>query len=330
MQLTDESVATTVNNNGLDELDGGLKQHLMEIAVYIALTEAQQMRLRKGVGVSPVRFQHGSEPCNCPIVFGNPDPELVMANRSLRWLQLESVGFGEYAALDWTRPSGTVQVTNLAGFFADPVAESALAGILALCRGIGRLAVSKERAEWLGDPLRAELRLLTGANVVLFGYGAINRRLGELLVPFRCRVTRFARGWTPEALDAALAGADVVIAAVPDTPATRGLFDAARIAQLPRKAIFCNFGRGSLVDEEALANALLAGRIGGAVIDVTRIEPVAPDHPFWRCPNTILTQHSGGGTTDELDRKIDVFLTNLARFRSGAPLLGVANFSKGY
>ena len=85
-----------------------------------------------------------------------------------------------------------------------------------------------------------------------------------------------------------------------------------------------------MVDETALAEALDEGRLVGAVIDVTESEPLPEDHRFWACPNTILTQHSGGGTSDEIDRKIDVFATNLARYRAEQPLVGVVDFSRGY
>ena len=110
----------------------------------------------------------------------------------------------------------------------------------------------------------------------------------------------------------------------------RGFYPLRGLDRLPAAAIFCNFGRGSILDEDALADALDAGRLSGAVIDVTRQEPLPPDHRFWTTPKLILTQHSGGGTADELDRKIDLFLANLARFRAGAPLEGVVDFSRGY
>ncbi|MGI9502098.1 MAG: NAD(P)-dependent oxidoreductase, partial [Geminicoccaceae bacterium] len=281
---------------------------MTSIVCCVVLSSEQQSRLRQGVGDWEVRFQDPAEACDCPVIFGNPEPDVVTANPALRWMQLESVGFGEYADLDLTRPDGVVQITNLAGFFADPVAETALAGILALGRGIDRLAVLQQQAEWVGDPLREDLRLLKGANVLLFGYGAINRRVAELLGPFGCRIDHLASGWTEGALDTALADADILIAAAPNTPRTRGLFDQSRLALMRSGAVFCNFGRGSLVDEAALADALEAGQLGGAVIDVTQEEPLPADHAFWRCPNTIVTQHSGGGTADELDRKIDVFL----------------------
>lgn len=300
------------------------------ISCCVVLAGEQQARLQQGARDWDVRFQDPAEPSDCPVIFGNPEPEIVTANPALRWMQLESVGFGEYADLDLSRSDGVVQVSNLAGFFADPVAETALAGILALGRGIDRLAVLQQQAEWVGDPLREDLRLLKGASVLLFGYGAINRRVAELLAPFGCRIEHLTSGWTADALDAAIAEADILIATAPDTPKTRGLFDQVRLACIKPGAIFCNFGRGSLVDEAALAEALKAGQLGGAIIDVTEDEPLPTDHAFWRCPNTIVTQHSAGGTADELDHKIDVFLANLARYRTGEPLVGLIDFAKGY
>ncbi|TPI11177.1 D-2-hydroxyacid dehydrogenase [Mesorhizobium sp. B4-1-3] len=303
---------------------------MMEIAVCGAFVDEQVERLKHGAGDIPVRLVEAEDSCDCAIVFGNPEPEQVASNPSLRWLQLESVGFGEYAGLDWNRDHGQTVVTNLSGFFADPVAESALAGILALYRGIDSLVLLKAEKRWLGDPLRTALRLLRGAHVVLIGYGTINRRLAELLAPFGCAITPITRGSGSDALDMALADADLVVCTAPATPATSGLLDAARLARLPARALLCNFGRGSILDEDSLADALERGRLAGAVIDVTDSEPLPHEHRFWNCPNIILTQHTGGGTMDELDRKIDVFLANLARFRAGTPLEGIVDFSRGY
>ncbi|WP_188394018.1 D-2-hydroxyacid dehydrogenase [Mesorhizobium sp. SARCC-RB16n] len=294
------------------------------------LSREQLARLTSGVGDLPVKLFAEDAPCDCEIVFGNPEASIVSANAKLRWMQLESVGFGEYVGLDWTRPEGRVTVTNLAGFFADPVAETALAGILALYRGIDVLVRFQSEHRWVGDPLRASLRSLKGAAVVLVGHGAINRRLAELLVPFGCSIKPITRSSPASVLDEALGQADLVVCTAPDAAGTKSLFDVARLAKLPAGAVFCNFGRGSIVDEDALADALEEGRLGGAVIDVTRQEPLPSGHRFWATPNLILTQHSGGGTADELDRKIDLFLANLSRFRAGVPLEGVVDFSRGY
>lgn len=266
----------------------------------------------------------------CDVAFGNPQADWLADSPKLRWLQLESIGFGEYATLDWATLGTRLRVSNLKGFFAEPVAESILAGILSHYRGMDRLARLKESGEWIGDELRPTLKTLKGATVVLFGYGDINRRVDELLAPCGCAITRFRSDWTRAALEQALGNADVVICTVPHTAATSGLFDAALLARLKPHSLFVNFGRGSLVDEEALAEALDSGALGGAVIDVTRNEPLPTGHRFWRCRNMLLTQHTGGGTGDEIDRKIDVFLANLARYRRDEAPLGLIDFQRGY
>lgn len=294
----------------------------------IELTADQQSRLASSIG--DARITHGAAIGGAEIVFGNPEPDEIATAEQLRWVQLESVGFGEYLELDWENLKNEVTLTNLAGFFADPVAESALAGILALARGIDRLAVLQERREWVGDPLRTELRLIGGSRVTLLGRGSINRRLAELLGPFGAKVTLLGRDTASDRLDRELRVTDIFVAAVPDTPETRGLMDAGRIGNLPPSAVFVNLGRGSLVDEPALVKALASGQLAGAVLDVTENEPLAPDDPLWACPNTILTQHTGGGAEDEIDRKIDHFLANLARFRRGELLDGVVDMKRGY
>ncbi len=301
-----------------------------EISVYVSLSEAQQDHLRCSAADYTIRICDKAAACDSAVVFGNPDVGVVTANQNLRWLQLESVGFGEYAALDWSRPGHTAIVSNLAGFFANPVAETALAGILALYRGVDHLGDLRRRAKWIGDPVRTELRLLTGAKVVLFGRGSINARLHELLMPFGCTVVTFGSDWINAHLDSALEEADVVVATVPDTPSTCGLFDEKRFNRMKPGSIFCNFGRGSLVEEGALASVLKSGHLSGAVIDVTRDEPLPKGNAFWTTPNTVLTQHSGGGTSDEIDRKISTFLANLVRFNDGKLPLGVVDFTKGY
>lgn len=183
---------------------------------------------------------------------------------------------------------------------------------------------------WNGDPLRTKLTTLLGATIVLIGRGDINRRVAELLAPFACHITAFGRGFSLPRLESAISSADVVICCVPHSPETRGLFDAKLFGKLKPGALFVNFGRGSLIGEAALADALEAGKLGGAVIDVTQDEPLGADHRFWAAPNLLLTQHTGGGTGDEIDRKIDVLLDNLGRYRRREPLHHQIDFNRGY
>ncbi len=310
----------------------------MEIFTAIDLTEPQIARMHEIAGddvVHPFGYFTARDPVepsflSCEVAFGNVPAAWLTGNAELRWMQLESVGFDEYGDLDWDSLGQRLTVTNLAGFFADPVAESALAGILALCRGVGRLAKLQRDRKWLGEAFRPELRTLKGRTVVLFGYGAINRRLEELLEPFSCEIVAFGSDWRAEALDEALGHADIVVSTVPDRPGTRDVFDRRRIGLMPAGGLFLNYGRGSVVDEDALADALEEGRLGGAVADVSIEEPLPAGHRFWACPNLIVTQHTSGGTGDEIDRKIEHFAENLARYRAGETPHGVVDFSRGY
>ncbi len=290
-----------------------------------ALGEDTLFQARDFSGEDAARKAFGA----CEVVFGNPPAAWVDASAALRWMQLESVGFNAYLALDWPRLSPRLQVTNLAGFFDEPAAESILAGLLALYRRIDLFVEERPLARWAGNSARPGMRTLKGANVVLLGFGSINKRVAELLAPFGCQITPIRRGGTAE-LDAALPTADVLIATVPDTPETRGLIDRKRLAAMRPSAIVVNFGRGSLLDEDALADALEAGRLAGAVIDVTREEPLPSAHRFWRSPNLILTQHTGGGNHDEIDRKVARFIENLSHYRRGEPLIGVIDPARGY
>jgi len=271
-----------------------------------------------------------SEFNQCDVVFGNVPPHWIEQTATLRWAQLDSVGFGEYRTLDWPKLEKQITMTNLAGFFADPVAQTALAGILSLYRGIDKLTLAKSTKQWHGDPMRSTLRTLTNANVVLFGQGAINLRFAELLAPYNCTIEKFGKQWQTSELNAALRDADVVVCTVPETDGTVGVFDLQRLSLLKSDAIFVNCGRGSVVDESALASLLNQNNIGGAVLDVTDDEPLDDAHPFWSSPNLILSQHTGGGSVDELDDKITVFAENLKRYKNNEPLKSIVDFKRGY
>jgi phosphoglycerate dehydrogenase-like enzyme len=307
----------------------------MKIFVCLSLTEAQRARLEAALASDEIHYHPDADTApptfnECEVSFGNPPADWLPGTATLRWIQLESVGFGEYGDLDWEKLGRRLKISNLAGFFAEPVAESILAGVLSHYRGIGKLSLLQDCREWVGEALRPSLNLLKGAHVVLFGAGAINGRVHELLQPFRCKTTRFGRSFAREALEASLSQADIVICTVPHTPETRGLFDRHLISLFKHGSLFVNFGRGSLIDESALTDALDNGAIGGAVIDVTQDEPLPPDHRFWTCKNMLLTQHTGGGTGDEADRKIDFFIANLERYRRGETPLNLVDFKRGY
>ena len=192
----------------------------MRVVVALPLEPSQLARLRGSAGgelcYHPALDEEGRLAIrNCDVAFGNPPASWLAEAPLLRWVQLESVGFGEYASLDWKALGQKLRLSNLKGFFAESVAESILAGILAHYRGMDRLARLRAQGEWEGDALRPKLRTLKGASVVLFGYGDINRRAEQLLSPFNCAITRFRSNWAMPALVQALGTADIVICVAP-------------------------------------------------------------------------------------------------------------------
>ena len=309
-----------------------------DVYVTITLTLTEKRRLEAGLDGADVYYaadagEREAAFQEAAFALGSPEPAWVARSERLRWLQLNSAGYDPYLDLDWERLGRRLVVTNMAGLFAEPVAETALAGLLHLYRGLGTLADLQRRATWEGAALRPRLRTLHGARVVILGPGSIGLALKRLLAAFACRITVLGRRspeadiYSLEALDAALPEADVACCCLPENGATRGLFSRERLGLLRPSALFVNVGRGSVVDEGALVDALRDGRLGGAVLDVTEEEPLPPDHPLWTCPNTLLTQHTGGGSAEEQAQKVDVFLDNLRRLRAGKPLRHVVRFA---
>ena len=316
----------------------------MKLFTNMEFGEAQRSRLTAIVSPDGLYFGDPEEPTDSDctaflesdIGFGWCPPEWLEEAKNLSWMQFDSVGVGEYACLDWDKLSRRLVCTNLKGFFAVPVAETAMAGILALYRGIFRLIDLKATRTWMKLDLRLRLKTLADAEVLLVGYGAFGVRMRELLAPFGCTVKaydKFAEGAElrePSEFHAALPEADVICAALPETPETRGLFSRERLDMMKTGAVFVNVGRGSVVDEDSLMGRLRSGRLAGAVLDVTNQEPLPATHPLWDCPNTIITQHTAGGSSDELDRKLDFFADNLRRYRDGLPLNNIVDWKRGF
>jgi phosphoglycerate dehydrogenase-like enzyme len=250
----------------------------------------------------------------------------------VRWIQLPAAGVERW--ID-SLPDGPV-VTSMAGAFAEPVAEHALGLILA---GAHRLADAARAHEW-DDDLRERTRSLEGAVVTIVGAGGIGRALIAMLAPLGARVVAVTRRGNPVAgaedtlpadrVEEALERADVVVLAAPDTPGARRLIDAERLARMRPHAWLVNVGRGTLVDTDALTDALARRRIGGAALDVTDPEPLPADHPLWSHPDVLITPHVGTAPEAELRHAAERVRANVERFATGEPLLGVVDRDAGY
>ncbi|QYM80729.1 D-2-hydroxyacid dehydrogenase [Horticoccus luteus] len=266
------------------------------------------------------------------VAFGQPDPRQVMAEQRLRWLAVTAAGYTRYdfEAFKETLRARGAAMTNASSVFADPCAQHVLAMMLALNRGLLEAHATQigERA-WSYVEQRYACRLLTGQTVVLLGYGAIGRRLAELLEPFGMtlyavrRQTRSEVGVRivpEEKLSSVLPLADHVVNVLPDNESTRHYLNARRLACLRPGARLYNVGRGATVDQAALIAAAREGRLGAAYLDVMEPEPLPPEHALWDTPNIHITPHIAGGMGDQDEKLVRHFLANLAAWEKGGAL----------
>jgi phosphoglycerate dehydrogenase-like enzyme len=245
----------------------------------------------------------------------------------LKLVQLMSAGY-EHIDLDLAARYG-VPVAHFGGSNASVVAEHCVMLILALYRQLFSLDAAVRDGSWRkGDPSLYELG---GKRVGLIGLGYIGRELAVRLRAFGCRVVYFARHrveqdlaeWLP--LDDLLRTSDVVSLHVPIAPSTRGLLGARELGLMKTGSVLINTSRGGVVDESALLDALSAGRLAGAGLDVFEHEPPDPASPLLRLPNVIHTPHVAGSSVEVWPRVVDICFANIQRVRRGEPPLHLAH-----
>lgn len=265
------------------------------------------------------------------VLLGNPPAEWFTATspQALRFWQIDSAGIDRYKQVQTQ-----AQVANVGDYFAWPCAETMVAGILGWYRHIPELAVLQSEKDWVGAPIRERLGLLRGKRVVVLGSGAIGQAVAKQLTGFDCAVQFLARTdpqaqlHTKDDLLAVLPDTDVVVNCLPGS--ADNFFSAELIQAMRPGSLYASVGRGNTTNESALIAALQAGRIAGAILDVTNQEPLPLDNPLWELPNVLLTQHSGGGQPNEDEGKVEIFLRNLRRFEQGQTLENSVDLSRGY
>ena len=267
------------------------------------------------------------------VVLGEPSQirGLLASLPSLRWVQ--STWAGVEPLLDRSlRRDYTL--TNARGVFGGLMSEYVFGYLIAHERLIFDKRAAQQAGRW--DPTPPGT--LRGRQIGLLGVGTIGAALARTAKHFGMRV----KGYTRASEDCAdvdhyfhgddlarfAADLDYLVSVMPNTSATRHLVDAALLAALPPRAVLVNPGRGTVVDEAALADALQSGRLAGAVLDVFQQEPLPADHVFWRTPNVIITSH-----TAALSIPADiapVFIDNYKRWSAGDALKYVVDFERGY
>ena len=312
----------------------------MHLFVYSPLNTSARAYLHQQLPAEvEVTFSHDLAPEDqfpafqeAEVLLGNPPPAWLAAGPSplLRFWQIDSAGFERYRHLHLDVP-----VANMGDFFAWPCAETMVGGLLALYRHLGELAVLQAEKKWVGGAyVRNRAGLLRGKRVVLLGAGAIALAVQQQLSGFECPVQLLARTHpkaqlrTKEDLKTVLPATDIVINTLPGS--AEGYFSAELLEAMRPGSLYASVGRGNTTDEPALIRLLQTGHLGGAVLDVTAVEPLPANNPLWALPNVLLTQHTGGGQHHEDESKVDVLLRNLEHLRHGQSLENLVDLSRGY
>ncbi len=269
------------------------------------------------------------------------DAELPELCPRVRWIQSTSAGIGQFVKRRGydTRMPRTV-FTTASGVHARPLAEFCALAMLAVSRGLFTMLEAQRRKHWE----RFAGTDLLGQTVVIYGHGSIGEEVARLSRSFGLRtvgIKRSVDGQDPAALQAdelhpaaalrtVLPRADFLVLCAPHTPETEGAIGREELASLKAGAVLINVGRGALVDENALVEALLSGHLGGAVLDVFEVEPLPAESPLWTMPNVLVSPHSASTSDRENARLTDLFCRNLRRFLAGEALENVLDTERLY
>ncbi len=295
-----------------------------------------------------VRFVVGWEPES---FAGSPSPDALLdcwagptrisaALRQapgLRWVHARSAGLDRVLVPEVV--AHPAALTNGRGAFGPALAEFVLASLLFFAKDLRRLVAQQAAGVW--GPF--DMERLEGRTVGIVGYGDIGRAVAARLRPLGVEILALRRrpelsrgdALASETVPAGrlldlMARSDDVVVTAPLTPETRGLVGREAIAAMKRKAVLVNVGRGPVVDEGALVEALQQNRIRGAALDVFETEPLPAGQALWTLPNVLLSPHCADHVPGWVDEAMRVFLRQLERFRHGEPLLNVVDKAAGY
>lgn len=274
------------------------------------------------------------------VYYGHPSVQLLGIAPKLRWIQAPSAGVEFVANLPELVASDVI-LTNTRGAHGPSIGEHALALLLALTRHIPESIEQNNRRHWERGRLYRTAREINGLTMGIIGFGSLGRGIALRASGFDMNLlavdAQAVNGepfvdevWPVSRLDDLLAESDVVVVAAPLTAGTGDLLGTRELALMKPDAYLIVVSRGGIVNEPALVDALNAGHLAGAGIDVTVNEPLPRDSPLWTTPRLLMTPHLAGASAPKERRVVEIFRDNLVRFLAGDPLLNVVDKSKGY
>lgn len=275
------------------------------------------------------------------IVTARMTSEDAQVARRVKWIHSTAVGVGSLLAPEIVERD--IIVTNARGCHAEPIAEHAIALALAVRRSLHTAVRRQIGCEWAQEELQqVPCPPLAQSRLLLVGLGEIGSRVAKLasglgftVIGVRRRLDQPVPEGVERVISAAdllqeLPEADVLLLAAPRTSETRAMIGSEEFAVMKASAVLVNVGRGRLVDEAALVEALQHRRIGGAAIDAFEREPLPIDHPLWLLPNVLISPHVAAFGSDYWKPAVDLFLENVALFTAGKPLKNVVDKRSGY
>ena len=281
---------------------------------------------------------------NCDVLFCTFLPENLDDLCSLKFVQISSAGYTQLVGKGL--PQRSVRAANALGVFDVPIAEWNLAMMINLARDLRGMVQNQQTAHW--ERSARFQNEIHGSTVGIWGYGGIGRETARLAKAFGMRVHVLTRNgvsprhntyyvpgtgdpeaslpdrvFLPDEKAEFLECLDFLVLAMPQTAATTGIVGSDELRQMKRSAFLLNPARGPLVEESALLDALRSGQIAGAALDTHYHYPLPSEHPLWSMPNVMLTPHISGSSLSPrfLERTWDIFVQNVTRLLSGAPLL---------
>jgi len=275
------------------------------------------------------------------IYLGWLSREAYLGGGKLKWIQSPSTGVDSFLRIPELR-DGDVLLTGAKGTHAACLAESAIAMIFAFTRGIRTFIDHQDRKAWASRTVRNALVELTESTVGIVGFGTVGQALAARVQAFgACVVATDAfpgdkpdyveRLTGPEGLGGLLTESDYVVVTVPLVATTRHMIDAAAMAKMKPTAMLVGISRGGVIDEGALAGALISRRIAAAALDVFEKEPLPEDSPLWDIDNLLITPHAAGGSQHESRHIQDIFIDNVDRFVAGdVPLRNLIDKQRGF